>query len=79
MVAFSKLAFSSTMLWSMVAAQQIGTELAETHPSISYETCDGAGGCTSQPGEIVLDSNWRWVHNVGMFTPVSVDNMKNIC
>ncbi|KAF3080453.1 hypothetical protein TWF102_006125 [Orbilia oligospora] len=63
MVSISKLAFTSTFLWSLVAAQNVGTQKAENHPSMSFETCDGSGGCTSQSGEVVIDSNWRWVHN----------------
>ncbi|GLB38003.1 putative glycosyl hydrolase 7 (cellulase C) family protein [Lyophyllum shimeji] len=27
-----------------------------------------SGGCVTQAGRIVLDANWRWVHNVGGYT-----------
>ncbi|KAK5163357.1 uncharacterized protein LTR77_010730 [Saxophila tyrrhenica] len=48
-------------------AQQAGTSTAENHPSMPWDLCT-ASGCTEQKGSIVLDSNWRWVHNVDGYT-----------
>lgn len=42
---------------SAAAAQQVGTNTAETHPKLSWKK-----NGSSQNGEIVIDSNWRWVH-----------------
>ncbi|KAJ7728494.1 cellulase CEL7A [Mycena metata] len=45
--------------------QGIGTNLAETHPSLTWQKCTGTGGtsCTTQTASVVIDANWRWVHN----------------
>lgn len=49
---------------STVSAFGVGTQQTETHPKLSWKTCTGTGGssCTSKSGEIVVDSNWRWLH-----------------
>ena len=47
--------------------QQAGTSTAETHPSLQWSQCT-ASGCVVQTGSIVLDANWRWLHNVGGYT-----------
>ncbi|KAF3922915.1 Exoglucanase [Dactylellina cionopaga] len=77
MVSVSRLAFSSAFLWSLAAAQNVGTQKAETHPSMSFETCDGSGGCASQSGEVVIDANWRWVHNNDGYTNCYTGNTWN--
>lgn len=48
-----------------VTAQQIGQNTAEAHPALPIWSCD-ASGCTKEMKSIVLDSNWRWVHNAQM-------------
>ena len=60
------LVFSS--LLAAARAQQIGTETAEVHPSLTWQTCATGGSCTTTDGSIVLDANWRWVHQVGTTT-----------
>lgn len=35
----------------------------ETHPTMTWEKCTAAGSCTTQQGSVVIDSNWRWVHD----------------
>ena len=49
------------------SAWQIGTEQSETHPKMTWQRCTGTGGtsCTTVNGEIVIDANWRWLHEVG--------------
>ncbi|CAG7954421.1 unnamed protein product [Penicillium olsonii] len=44
-------------------AQQVGTNTAEVHPSLTWQKCTSGGSCTSQSGKVVIDSNWRWVHS----------------
>lgn len=44
-------------------AQQIGTNTAEVHPALTWQTCTAPGSCTAVNGKIVLDSNWRWLHS----------------
>ena len=53
---------------ALVNGQQVGTSTAETHPSLSVSKCTEGGACTASTQSIVLDANWRWVHNVGGYT-----------
>lgn len=46
---------------AIVRAQQIGTQTAEVHPTLSWQTC-AETGCTNNAGSVVLDANWRWLH-----------------
>ncbi|KAL5531100.1 CBH1_4 [Sanghuangporus baumii] len=55
-------------LLAVAHGQQAGTLTAETHPSLSVQQCTGSGSCTSQSRSIVLDSNWRWLHDVNGYT-----------
>ncbi|KAE8378883.1 glycoside hydrolase [Aspergillus bertholletiae] len=48
-----------------VQGQQIGTYQTETHPSMTWETCSAGGSCSAEQGSVVLDANWRWVHQTG--------------
>jgi len=54
-------AIALVALAKAVVAQNIGTLTPETHPKMPYQICDESG-CTTEQGEIVLDSNWRWLH-----------------
>jgi len=47
-------------------SQKIGTHVPEAHPPLEMATCT-ASGCTTEMKSVVLDSNWRWVHN-GQYT-----------
>ena len=53
---------------SSVSAQQVGTNTAETHPSLSVATCTKSGGCSDHAQSIVLDANWRWLHSTAGYT-----------
>lgn len=59
------------------AAQQVGTQKTETHPTMSWSKCTGANSCTSQSGEIVIDANWRWVHDKDGYTNCYTGNAWN--
>uniref|UniRef100_O94093 Glucanase n=2 Tax=Chaetomiaceae TaxID=35718 RepID=O94093_9PEZI len=52
-------------LLSSVAAQQAGTITAENHPRMTWKRCSGPGNCQTVQGEVVIDANWRWLHNNG--------------
>lgn len=58
-----KIPAALALLISLAAAQQVGTEQTETHPKMSWSTCTGQGSCTSKNAEVVIDANWRWLHN----------------
>ncbi|KAH7041400.1 Exoglucanase 1 [Microdochium trichocladiopsis] len=62
----SKIALAG--LISLAAAQQIGTNKAEVHPNLQWQTCTGPGRCSTVNGKIVLDSNWRWTHRTSDYT-----------
>ncbi|KAF7365259.1 Glucanase [Mycena venus] len=51
-------------LLPVVLSQLAGTNIPETHPSLTWQKCTGTGGtsCTTQSASIVIDSNWRWLH-----------------
>ncbi|CAL5873532.1 uncharacterized protein PFLUO_LOCUS7812 [Penicillium psychrofluorescens] len=49
-------------------AQQAGTLTTETHPSLTWEKCASGGSCTEQSGYVVVDANWRWVHDINSST-----------
>ena len=55
-------------LAAVVYGQQAGTQTAETHPQLSSQKCTTAGGCVTQSTSVVLDSNWRWLHDVTGYT-----------
>ena len=48
--------------------QQAGTQTAENHPVLTSQKCTTAGGCVTQQTSIVLDANWRWLHDVDGYT-----------
>ncbi|KAG8928789.1 Exoglucanase 1 [Tulasnella sp. 418] len=58
---------SLTALASAVYAQQVGTQKAEVHPTLSWQTCTSSG-CTTTAGSVALDANWRWLHTTTGYT-----------
>lgn len=61
---FALKAVTALLSASAASAFQIGTYQTETHPKMSWSRCTGTGGssCSSVSGEVVIDSNWRWLH-----------------
>ena len=56
------------VLASLVAgglSQGVGTNQAEVHPKLTWQKCTAPGSCSNVNGEVVIDSNWRWVHKKG--------------
>ncbi|TCD68295.1 hypothetical protein EIP91_011154 [Steccherinum ochraceum] len=49
-------------------AQQVGTQTAEVHPPLTWQTCTAPGSCTTNNGKVVLDANWRWLHTTDGYT-----------
>ena len=54
---------SSLALLATATAQQVGSEQAETHPSLSWNDCS-SGSCQEVDAAVVIDANWRWVHEL---------------
>ncbi|KAK6068164.1 cellulose -beta-cellobiosidase [Seiridium cupressi] len=52
-------------LSSLASAQRVGTQTTEKHPKSSWSKCASGGSCTSQNAEVVIDSDWRWLHGTG--------------
>ncbi|KAF2136299.1 glycoside hydrolase family 7 protein [Aplosporella prunicola CBS 121167] len=69
-----------TVFAAMAAGQQVGTQKAEVHPSMSWQQCTSSG-CTTKNGKVVIDSNWRWVHTVDGYTNCYTGNKwdESIC
>ncbi|KAG6610703.1 putative glycosyl hydrolase family 7 protein [Phytophthora cinnamomi] len=61
-------------------AQLVGTNQAETHPTLTSQSCTSSG-CTDEDTSIVLDANWRWLHKEGTSTNCYTGNTwdKTIC
>lgn len=63
---YKSLLFASIL--STIHAQKVGTQQAEDHPSLTWQTCNSGGSCTTVNGEVVIDANWRWLHTVDGYT-----------
>lgn len=59
---YSKLAIAASLA-TMARGQQVGTMKTETHPPMTWSECTAPGVCTDVTGAIVVDANWRWVHD----------------
>ncbi|KAI0316201.1 cellobiohydrolaseI [Amylostereum chailletii] len=62
---------ASLITFSLLVAvygQQVGTLQAEVHPTLSTQTCTAGGSCTTKANKIVLDSNWRYLHQTSSST-----------
>eukprot|EP01133_Synstelium_polycarpum_P011953 gene11953-13929_t len=46
-----------------VNSQGVGTLEPEVHPPLTWRKCSAGGQCVTKEGEVVIDANWRWVHN----------------
>jgi cellulase len=60
----SQLAAVLPLLFSAVAAQQIGTMIPETHPKLPTMACTRSGGCVERQTSLVADSLARPMHLV---------------
>ena len=58
---FTSLAFIPALI--SPAAQQPGGNLHEWHERLSWSSCTPNGTCQPVVAQIVLDSNWRWIHS----------------
>ena len=54
-------------------AQVPGTYTPEVHPKLSSFSCTRLGGCKTLDTSVVLDSNYRWLHNVGGYDACAPD------
>merc|ERR1719440_2551354 len=50
------------MVLHVASAQKVGSLKTENHPKLNVAECT-ADGCMSVAKEVVIDANWRWIHN----------------
>jgi cellulose 1,4-beta-cellobiosidase len=70
-------ALAATVFVELAVGQQIGTQLAESHPALTVSTCVAGGTCTSKTASVVLDANWRWTHETNSTTNCYTGNTWN--
>ncbi|KAI0202369.1 cellulose 1,4-beta-cellobiosidase [Astrocystis sublimbata] len=58
----SKLAAIAALV-ATAKAQCAASLTAETHPAMTWQECSSGGSCSTVNGKVVVDSNWRWVHD----------------
>ncbi|KAG8992748.1 hypothetical protein FRB90_000914 [Tulasnella sp. 427] len=68
---------TAASLLSIASAQQVGTNTAEVHPSLTWYKCASGGSCTAQAGKVTLDANWRWTHTTSGSTNCYTGNQWN--
>jgi len=56
-------AIFSCILVAAAKSQQVGSYVPEEHPKISWKNCS-ADICSTVNGSVVLDANYRWLHDV---------------
>lgn len=64
----SRLPLLLLLLPSMAICQRPGAQKSNAHPSLPIQQCTGSMSCRDESTSIVLDSNWRWVHEAGDYT-----------
>jgi cellulase len=65
------------LLLAAATAQQIGPYTAEVHPKLTTWACTKAGGCVAQNTSVVIDANYRWVHQVGGYNSCTASSGLN--
>jgi cellulose 1,4-beta-cellobiosidase len=61
-------------------SQHSGTNTPEVHPKLQTHRCTRSSGCVPANTSVVLDSNFRWIHNVGGYTNCITEGFnKTIC
>jgi cellulose 1,4-beta-cellobiosidase len=65
----SRTSLLAASLWAAsVLAQVPGPLTPEVHPSLTSYKCTKDGGCKEAKTSVVLDANYRWLHNVDGYT-----------
>ncbi|KAI9154767.1 glycosyl hydrolase family 7 [Paramyrothecium foliicola] len=62
------------LLLGAAQAQQVGYLTREIHPKLQWSKCTASGGCSKVSGGVVVDAEWRWLHNVGGFHNCFIGN-----
>ncbi|EPE27520.1 Concanavalin A-like lectins/glucanase [Glarea lozoyensis ATCC 20868] len=59
--------FLLELIIQQVSGQSFATLQPEVHPLMRWESCSSAG-CSKQNGSLVLDAEWRWIHEKNSYT-----------
>ncbi|KAH9205995.1 hypothetical protein DL95DRAFT_489102 [Leptodontidium sp. 2 PMI_412] len=59
----------ASIIFTLVIAQVPGTLTPEEHPKLITQKCTKDGGCIPVDTAIVLDASYRYIHEVGGYTP----------
>lgn len=51
------------LLIAVANAQLVARVQAEIHPKLDWTKCDENKDCETVHGEVVMDENWRWLHD----------------
>ena len=49
---------------AFVTGQQLGTQQAENHPSLTIQSCSTNGGCRDETKSVMIDANWQTVYSI---------------
>jgi len=74
---FPKAALVALTFGAVALGQLVGTYQTETHPKLPYQKCTKSGCTTVSTGQVVLDSNWRWIHVKDGYTNCYTGNAWN--
>ncbi|KAH8896743.1 glycoside hydrolase family 7 protein [Thozetella sp. PMI_491] len=58
-----RLTAAALLVGQVVLAQKPGTDTPEVHPQLTTWKCSTAQGCVAQNTSVVLDWNYRWIHD----------------
>jgi cellulose 1,4-beta-cellobiosidase len=58
---FVRVLLGLTLLITVIS-QKVGTQQAEFHMPINWQNCSSLGVCATVNGALVIDANWRWLH-----------------
>ena len=63
----------AVFLLSCAHGQLVGTSQAEVHPGMTWQSCTAKNSCATNNGKIVIDSNWRWLHDKNRYVNLHFD------
>lgn len=66
-------------LVGLAAGQRAGNETPESHPPLTWQRCTAPGNCQTVNAEVVIDANWRWLHDDNMQNCYDGNQWTNAC
>ena len=59
----------------LAAAQKAGKQTKEFHLPLPTQECTKSGGCSTKQTKVVIDGNWRWLHQDGTFGQLTLTEL----